>query len=158
MALHPVIAIDASSYAVRAVVVDEENRLLDSFEGKPDQTRSLLLFLNNVQKQYNGFTIVASPLDSWPKELEKEIRRAGFSIRWLSPDLMRGTIRTLAPWNKKRRLHRASLLAYIGNADPSGDYCDARELTLYWEAHTARNTIDQVNCEIYSCSNKDSAG
>jgi hypothetical protein len=147
----PVLAIDASNYAIRAVV-SERTHFLDCFEDRPHNDQNLITFLRDWREQYPTISVVASPLDRWPQCMEKQIERSGITIEWLSPELMRGVVRTLAPWNKKRRLHRAGLLAYLAAHSRSSWICpSARELTLSWEAYMARETIDGVNAELCPC-------
>jgi hypothetical protein len=80
--------------------------------------------------------------------MENRIKRSGITLDWLSPELMRGVIRTLPPWNKRRRLHRAGLLSYLAQSHSRESHPSARDLTLCWEAYVARKTIDEVNSEL----------
>ena len=148
------LAIDASYYAIRAVVSDRTH-FLDSFEGQPHNNQNLITFLRDWREQCPGMPVIASPLDRWPDGMEKHIARSGIIIDWLSPELMRGVVRALAPWNKKRRLHRAGLLAFLATQCQSAwTHSSARELILSWEAYMARDTINQVNSEISPCSDE----
>lgn len=146
----PIMAIDASSYAFRVVVTEKGHNLLDFLEGQPYHAHSLITFVHDWQKRCPGTPLVASPIDHWPEGLEKQLRKGDITITWLSPEMMRCVARTLVPWNKKRRLHRAGLLACLANSNPTGDAIRARTATLNWEAYMAREIVDQVNSELLS--------
>lgn len=143
----PILAIDASNYAIRAVV-SERTHFLDSYEGQPHSDQNLIRFLRDWREQYPTIPVVASPLDRWPEGMEKRIRKSGITIDWLSPEMMRGVVRTLASWNKRRRLHRAGLLAFLAQSHTHESHPSARELTLCWEGCMARDTLEQVDSEL----------
>lgn len=143
----PILAIDASPYALRAGVYNE-GFLRDCFEDRPHNIHCLRDFVEYYKNTYPGMPIVSSPLDRWPEGLEQLLRESNISVKWLSPGLMRRIHCFVAPWNRKRRLHRAGLLAYLYDEVSDAAMPDVHSLVLSWEAYTARNTIDVVNGEI----------
>lgn len=151
----PIMAIDASPYAIKAGLYTE-GHLQDSFESKPHNLHCLMDFVKECQDFCYGIPVVSSPLDRWPDGLEMMLREHNISVKWLSPELMRSVTRIIAPWNKKRRLHRAGLLAYLFDTLSDESSSDARSLVLSWEAYSARRIINTVNGELNYNSDEDS--
>ncbi len=142
------LAIDASFYAIRMVFCDNTLRVLDSLECHPHETALVSQFVSGLFQKYPCIRIVGSPLSMWPPNLEKVLGEFGVKIEWLSPELMRAAGRALAPWNKRRRLHRAGLLVYLAKSKPTSDYRVAREHILFWEGHMADEILGDVQSEI----------
>lgn len=149
MMKNPILAIDASPYAIRAGLYNERY-LRDCFEDRLHNIHCLRDFAEYYKNAYPGMPVVASPLDRWPGGLEQLLKESNISVKWLSPELMRSIHRIVAPWNRKRRLHRAGLLAYLYDEVSDAATYDLHSIVLSWEAYMARTTIDVVNGEINS--------
>ena len=143
-----ILAIDASCYAIRMVLCDHTLKILDSLECQPHETAAASQFVSAISRKYPYIRTVGSPLSRWPSNLEKVLWEQGIKVEWLSPDMMRDVGHVLAPWNKKRRLLRASLLAYLAKQNPLVGYRTAREHILFWEGHVAHETLCDVQSEL----------
>ena len=65
-------------------------------------------------------------------------------MNWLSPGLARGAFGQLAQWARKRRFHRARLLAFLAHRADEFAYRPAPEPVLRWEHLAAREILDDV--------------
>lgn len=140
----PILAIDASPFAIRAVVTPGGPEVLDSVQAQPHEGVWFASWAQTQSRRYPGMRVVGSPLDEWPTGLEEALRAQGLQVNWLSPKLARGAFGQLAQWARKRRLHRARLLAFLAHGAEEFTYRSAAEPVLRWEHLAARETIDDV--------------
>ena len=141
----PILALDASPFAIRVAVSQQENDLLDTLDAKPHEISQTARFVLANSGIFPGLKVVGCPLDGWPPGLELALREQGTRVDWLSPRLMRNVVPTLTYWNRKRRIHRARLLAYLAyNTAADSLDPDGHSLAAQWERIAAQEILDQL--------------
>lgn len=129
-----VLGIDASSYGLRAAVAGEDESLIDAMEARPAHTETLIRFIHRNQQKYPALRLIGSPLDQWPAGLHAALKDAYVSWDWLMPNPTRSVLWHLAPWQKKRRLQRARLLAYLARHQGEIEKSEqATRIAIGWE-------------------------
>lgn len=144
--MNKIMAIDANPFAVRAVLVQDGLTLLDSLEAKPHRLGSVIRFVDKHARSNPGLRVVGSPLDSWPDGLQWQLEDAGHLTRWLPPHIARGVQHDWAPWQLRRRLLRARLLAYLDHQatlEPCSHYLPYH--ALRWERLMALESLQEID-------------
>lgn len=137
-----IIAIDACPYAIRAALIDSrDNALLDGCEAKPDQAERVARFVQRYQ-ELQPF-VIGSRLDHWPPELDRSLHCKNISVYRLNSNPLQSVIWHMAPWQKKQRLQRARLLAYLAGVGTSGATEIAR-LALTWQRLIHAESLDEA--------------
>ncbi len=109
--MNETIALDLNPYCSRAVLVDGVGSVLTHLDSKSGLTARR--WLSKALDQYPTATVVASPLDNCPEEIQKILRERAVRPDLLSPVVCRTLYNAGRPWNLQRKLHRARLLAYL---------------------------------------------
>jgi hypothetical protein len=109
--MNETIALDLNPYCSRAVLLDSAGSVMSHLDTK--SSANVQRWLNTTLDQYPTARVVASPLDDCPDEVESELRSRGKRIELLRPTLCRALYHAARPWNLRRKLHRACLLAYL---------------------------------------------
>jgi hypothetical protein len=139
-----ILAIEANDFTTRAVIVRDEKEMLDSFEAKTYEVMKLVHWVRNRVAE-GTLHMVGSPLDTGGQQFHHIVGDEAAKFYWLPPDLVRKVFRYISPWQRKRRLHRARLLAYIGHTYIFHPYdLFAPGLALRWEYCAAREIMREV--------------
>ena len=113
--MNETIGLDLNPYCSRAVLLDAKGRVLSHVDTK-DQF-SVARWIRSSLDRHPAARVVGSALDDFSEEVDSELRCADKRVELLSPTLSRALYHAGRPWNLKRKLHRARLLAYLHEMD-----------------------------------------
>lgn len=139
-----VVAVDASAYAIRAIVTGEGHELVHALECKPHELQRAAKWIGRIAEDHAELRVVGSPLDDWPAGLEQELRLHGITVDWISPRIMRSIFYPLQAWNRRRRLHRARLLAFLAKEADQASSTEAVFLARQWERQVAEEILNDL--------------
>jgi len=153
-----IMALEANDFTARAVIVNEEQEMVDSLETKSYEIMKLVRWAQHHVHENANLSVVGSPLDPWTQEFHHAFVDTVSKLYWLPSDTLRQVFRHASSWQQKRRLHRARLLAYIGYYYLFRPYhLFPKELALQWEYRAAQETVRSVADIAYmSCIKLDS--
>lgn len=144
-----ILAIDASRWAIRAVLTDPFcHELLDSCEAKPEQSPRIVRF---VARHLTPETwVIGAHQDCWPYDLEQFLRQSNARVERLPSYPLQPVSWQLAPWHKKLRLHRARLLAYLSENGRDLRHQGVARVALDWQRHIHQEALEEARAGLRS--------
>jgi|GEM_PF-5715116 len=142
--IDPILAIDVNPYGSRATLVHDGIRLDDATEAKRGQEHRIARFVQKHRREWPYLEVVGSSCDPWSDELKQKLQEGG-TTRWLAPGIVTPLQWHWGPWQAKRRLLRARLLAYLAHRIPSArTHFPCTGLILQWEYLMAQEAIAEI--------------
>lgn len=151
-----VIAVDFGPRTVRAALVRNGVKLEDAIEVTLGQAHRLARFVAKHKLAHPDLALVSAVSEQCPAELRTQLEEEGGTIRWLpsvswelpspaAPDLVWISQWKKTPWERKRRVLRARLLAYLAHCpDEEATGSLATWTLLRWHYLMARELQDEI--------------
>ncbi len=93
-----VVAVDASAYAIRAIVTGAGHELIHALECKPHESERAANWIGRIAQAHAQVRVVGSPLDDWPAGLEQQLREHGLTVDWCGrKHLMPSLVKIIRP-------------------------------------------------------------